>query len=809
MDTSKFSFYRNLLNTETGQFDNLIANTLELDSLSPSMPVKTDATLNLVSSQIDLATDIKGVLPIASGGTNSSAGLANGSLMISNGGAIVEGTSYTNPTFNTVACSGLVQLYGGSGKSIATADANTMIMITSTLLGVVITIDPDSSTFLPTGSWVGLYRATNKSVSISLGAGVTVKSASPSLFIDQNCCMYLYKVGANAWNAVVLPQALGSGASPTFAGGTFTGLANKMLCTGNGGSLLPLTLVNANGCNSSYDGIGNLNVTMTQNLGTSGTPSFSSATLTGSTNQLTFTPGVNSFTIAAAVPAQNTVLSLPDPGQASATLLATAGASTISGAWTFTTPPKLSTIPNALLSTDIFNKIQSTSIANSNGCAASFSGSTLTFSMSQNLSTAGTPSFAGLTDTGLTASTLVSASSTKLLQSTTLAGTNGASLAFSGTTLTASNSQDLSTAGSPSFAGLTNTGLTANSIISCNASKQLQSTTLAGSNGVNLSFGTGTLSATLAQNLSTSGTPTFAGLIDSGLTASTLLASDASKQLQSVSITNANGTNFSFSGSTLAASMSQDLSTTGNPTFGNITMGATKTLTCDNIVGASTDLRINPHATGGTLYLGHDLTTVLAAVGVGVTNTTFEVVNTTQNMFKVAPTGVTTTLGATLDDAKGNANFSSSVTTPTVFPTAISWTPSSPYVRKTVYVQLLQTQMFNLGTPYTAVAAPGAGLAYLVLNMVYNYQFSTNPYTGGGIVYPYVGSISYTSGVPTSSTLGSVSAMGTLTGQSNNLAVSGQVNLPITIQTSTGSPFTGVGKGALYLWIEYVAINVS
>ena len=321
--------------------------------------------------------------------------------------------------------------------------------------------------------------------------------------------------------------------------------------------------------------------------------------------------------------------------------------------------------------------------------------------------------------------------------------------------------------------------------MSINGANQLANVTITNTNGINLAFGTGTLSATLAQNLATAGTPQFAGLT---LTGQETVAYGANGLLVGASA-DMNGHSFGLAVGSPASTGTWPFGiiagggTSGIPVFtvsitnavktryntlddasgnmstvGNLTLGNGKTLNCDNIVGASTDLRINPHATGGTLYLGHDLTTVLAVVGAGVTNTTFAVINTTNNltnpMFKVSPTAVVTTLGATLDDAKGNATFNTSVTTPTVYPTSISWTPSSPYVRKTVYVQLFQTQMFNLGTPYTAVAAPGAGQAYLVLNMVYNYQFSTNPYTGGGIVYPYVGSISYTSGVPTSSTLG-------------------------------------------------------
>src|SRR6185312_16353901 len=51
----------------------------------------------------------------------------------------------------------------------------------------------------------------------------------------------------------------------------------------------------------------------------------------------------------------------------------------------------------------------------------------------------------------------------------------------------------------------------------------------------------------------------------SALTASKLVATNGSQALESVSISNSNGCNASFAGSTLTCSMGQDLSTTGSP----------------------------------------------------------------------------------------------------------------------------------------------------------------------------------------------------------------------------------------------------
>ena len=51
------------------------------------------------------------------------------------------------------------------------------------------------------------------------------------------------------------------------------------------------------------------------------------------------------------------------------------------------------------------------------------------------------------------------------------------------------------------------------------------------------------------------------------LTATRLMATDASSALQSVTITNANGSDTTFSGATLACTLAQDIQTTASPTF--------------------------------------------------------------------------------------------------------------------------------------------------------------------------------------------------------------------------------------------------
>jgi len=70
----------------------------------------------------------------------------------------------------------------------------------------------------------------------------------------------------------------------------------------------------------------------------------------------------------------------------------------------------------------------------------------------------------------------------------------------------------------------------------------------------------------------------------------------------------------------------------------------TGTLTVDTIVGRTMDLRINPSASGQTIYLGHDQAVSSVIVGAGSTTSELRVANTLGDNFVVDPTGNTTVL---------------------------------------------------------------------------------------------------------------------------------------------------------------------
>lgn len=141
---------------------------LSLSSLTASQPLKTDASKNLVSGLIALASDVSGTLPVGSGGTGSTVALANGKLMASVGGAIVEGTSSSTPAFTGMSLSGLtasMPIKTDASKNLTSG----LINLTSDVTGVL----PVSS-----GGTGGGSALTNGKIIVSSGGAFTEGTSS-------------------------------------------------------------------------------------------------------------------------------------------------------------------------------------------------------------------------------------------------------------------------------------------------------------------------------------------------------------------------------------------------------------------------------------------------------------------------------------------------------------------------------------------------------------------------------------------------------------------------------------------------------
>ena len=353
---------------------------------------------------------------------------------------------------------------------------------------------------------------------------------------------------------------------------------------------------------------------------------------------------------------------IPDAG-ANANICMDHGNYTIAGNWTFTSSLTVTGLTDtALVATNGSDALQSVTLSNANGCNFSFTGSTLTCTMTQNLTTSGSPTFAGLTLSGLTDTALVATNGSDVLQSVTLSNANGCNFSFTGSTLTCTMTQNLTTSGSPTFAGLTLSGLSTGIVHSSSLgvlSSSLVSLTsdITGilppaNGGTGINNGSNTI--TIAGNHTLSGAytstftftantsvifPTSGTLVNTTVTTLSDLASvstitTGTWQATPIAISylgiNA-GSGISINGSGLITANGANLvagtniglsgntvSVISDPTFsGNVTCNATLTSTAGQVIygqyiyGISSVLTVSSGANSGTVYLGTAFTTEL------------------------------------------------------------------------------------------------------------------------------------------------------------------------------------------------------
>lgn len=121
-----------------------LSGTTILSGLTASTPLKLDGSKNIISSDIDLTTDVTGVLPAANGGTNSNATLNNNRIIESNAGAIVERAALTNGQLiigSTGANPVNASLTAGAGISVTPGAGSISIVNTTVVTGDIAPTD--------------------------------------------------------------------------------------------------------------------------------------------------------------------------------------------------------------------------------------------------------------------------------------------------------------------------------------------------------------------------------------------------------------------------------------------------------------------------------------------------------------------------------------------------------------------------------------------------------------------------------------------------------------------------------------------
>lgn len=153
-------------------------STITASSLTPSYPVRTNGSNALTSGLIDLTLDVTSTLPIALGGTNSATALAGGNLMVSSGGAIVEGTSSTSPSFSGTITAGNIIDSGLTPSQPVHTNG------TGQLISGLVSLTSDVSGALPiaSGGTDSTTALTNGKIMVSSGGKIVegTSSTAPS-----------------------------------------------------------------------------------------------------------------------------------------------------------------------------------------------------------------------------------------------------------------------------------------------------------------------------------------------------------------------------------------------------------------------------------------------------------------------------------------------------------------------------------------------------------------------------------------------------------------------------------------------------
>jgi hypothetical protein len=253
--------------------------------------------------------------------------------------------------------------------------------------------------------------------------------------------------------------------------------------------------------------------------------------LTAASNQLSFAPnGGFAFIITAPVPAADRTYTIPGVGSDSDFAM-TAGTQTFTGAKTFSIAPILSSLTaSGILRLDASKNMVSTALTNgqlligSTGAgpvASTITGTTnrvtvtngagsITLSLPQDIATTSAPSFTGMTVSGLSPLFLVGTDTKSNLQSISFFTTTGMVQNIVSNIYTVDTPQDLRVNASPSFAGVTLSKLTFSSLVGTDASNKLQSMTLATTTGMVQTVAGSTYTVDTPQSLRVTASPTFA-----------------------------------------------------------------------------------------------------------------------------------------------------------------------------------------------------------------------------------------------------------------------------------------------------------
>jgi uncharacterized protein (UPF0218 family) len=537
----------NFVMTELAQTINgnkTLSGTTNLSGLTASTVLSLDSSKNIVSNTLT-----NGQLLIGSTGANpviaSLTGTTNQVTVTNGAGTITLSLPQSINTTNVPTFSGLI-LNSTSGNLLFNVMTTTQFDAQLRIQGsVVFNTDFESLYFydgqvdrvVATRDWsnsnlvtLGTTQTITGSKTLSGTTNLSGLTASTILSLDSSKNI----VSNVLTNGQLLIGSTGSDPVAT----SLTGTSNQITIT---------------------NGAGTITLSLPQNINSGATPTFSTLSLTNTTNQLILGT-TNTVTISSTAPTASRVYTIPDTA-ANANFVMTELAQTINGNKTLSGTINLSGLTaSTVLSLDSSKNIVSNTLTNgqlligstgTNPAIASLTGTTnqitvtngagtITLSLPQSINSTATPTFASLTLTSTTNQLILGTTNTVTINSTAPTASRvytipdtAANANFELTEL----AQTIN--GNKSLSGTTNlSGLTASTVLSLDSSKNIVSNTLTngqlliGSTGANpvvasltgttnqitVTNGAGTITLSLPQSINSTATPTFASMTLSATT---------------------------------------------------------------------------------------------------------------------------------------------------------------------------------------------------------------------------------------------------------------------------------------------------
>lgn len=363
--------------------DTLVAGTISVGGFSPNSAVLTDGSGDLITGLLSLLTQTTDTLTVARGGTGSATALSNGLLMQSLGGKIVESSIMPSqvallPVDLGTQVTGLLKISNG-GTNSNTPLANGFIMqssggkivessvLISSIPVLPITLETQTTGLLgiDQGGTNSSTALTNNRLIWSAGGSIVEAKAltNGQMFIGSTGSAPVPAIIAGTANQISVvtgagslqlstPQDIGTGSSVTFAGLTLTTLSAFTTPSQT------LTL----------DGSNVVRKTSTVTTGTANTIALrgTSGELTGAFLNLSNTSlqinlgdlGAQYTTINAPPPASTQIIRIIDSGKSNADFVLTEANQTINGNKTLSGTTNLSGVTaSQLLATDASKNI--------------------------------------------------------------------------------------------------------------------------------------------------------------------------------------------------------------------------------------------------------------------------------------------------------------------------------------------------------------------------------------------------------------------------------------------------------------------